>query len=53
MANICDNKFLISCENEEVLLHISNKLRKLFENKLCQCGCLTYKFKKGDANDIN
>ena len=26
---------------------------KLFENKLCQCGCLTYKFKKGDANDIN
>ena len=34
MANICDNKFLISCENEEVLEHISNKLEKLFETEL-------------------
>ena len=34
MANICDNKFLISCENEEVLKHINDKLEKLFEDKL-------------------
>jgi hypothetical protein len=34
MANICDNKFLISCENEEVLEHISNKLKKLFKEYL-------------------
>ena len=34
MANICDNKFLISCDNEEVLEQISNKLEKLFEDEL-------------------
>ena len=34
MANICDNKFLISCDNEEVLEHISNKLETLFETEL-------------------
>ena len=34
MSNICDNKFLISCEDEEVLEQISNKLEKLFENEL-------------------
>ena len=31
MANICDNKFLISCEDEEVLKHINDKLEKLFK----------------------
>lgn len=40
MANICDNKFLISCEDEEVLELISNKLEKLFENELD--GGITY-----------
>ena len=34
MANICNNKFLISCENEEVLIHINDKLEKLFEDEL-------------------
>ena len=34
MANICDNKFLISCEDENVVEQISNKLEKLFEEYL-------------------
>lgn len=40
MANICDNKFLISCEDEEVLEHISNKLEELFKDELY--GEITY-----------
>jgi hypothetical protein len=34
MANICDNKFLISCEDEKIIEQISNKLEILFENEL-------------------
>lgn len=34
MANVCDNKFLISCEGENVVEQISNKLEKLFEEYL-------------------
>jgi hypothetical protein len=34
MANICDNKFLISCEDEKIIEQISNKLERLFENEL-------------------
>lgn len=34
MANICDNKFLISCDDENVVEQISNKLEKLFEEDL-------------------
>ena len=34
MANICNNKLLISCENEKVMEQISNKLEKLFEDEL-------------------
>ena len=34
MANICDNKFLISCEDEKIVEQISNKLEILFENEL-------------------
>ena len=34
MANICNNKLLISCENEKVIEQISNKLEKLFEDEL-------------------
>ena len=34
MANICDNKFLISCEDENIVEQISNKLEKLFEEDL-------------------
>ena len=31
MANICSNKFYISCEDEKVVEQISEKLEKLFE----------------------
>ena len=34
MANVCDNKFLISCEDENIVKQISNKLEKLFEEYL-------------------
>lgn len=34
MANICDNKFTIACDNEEVLKQISNKLEDLFSDVL-------------------
>lgn len=34
MANICDNKFLISCEDENVSEQISKKLGELFEEDL-------------------
>ena len=34
MANVCDNKFLISCEDENTVEQISNKLEKLFEEYL-------------------
>ena len=34
MANVCDNKFLISCEDENIIEQISNKLEKLFEEYL-------------------
>lgn len=34
MANICSNKFLISCEDENTIKQISNKLEKLFEDEL-------------------
>lgn len=34
MANICDNKFYISCDNEQVMGKIIEKLDKLFQNTL-------------------
>ena len=34
MANICDNKFLISCEDKNIIEQISSKLDKLFEDDL-------------------
>ena len=34
MANICENKFLIACDNEEILEKISNKLEELFSDAL-------------------
>ena len=34
MANICDNKFFISCDNEDILDKISDKLDKLFQTNL-------------------
>lgn len=34
MANICENKFLISCEDEDIIEQISNKLEKLFDENL-------------------
>ena len=34
MANICENKFLIACDNEEILEKISNKLEELFNDVL-------------------
>ena len=40
MANICDNNFLISFEDENLGKLISNKLKKLFEDELF--GEITY-----------
>lgn len=40
MANICDNKFLISCEDEKIIERISNKLEELFKDILY--GEITY-----------
>lgn len=34
MANVCDNKFLISCEDENIVEQISKKLGELFEEDL-------------------
>lgn len=34
MANICDNKFTIACNNEEVLKQIIKKLEDLFSDIL-------------------
>lgn len=34
MANICENKFLISCEDEDIIEQISNKLEELFDENL-------------------
>lgn len=34
MANICENKFLIACDDEEVMEKINNKLEELFSNTL-------------------
>ena len=40
MANICDNRFTIACDNEEVLKQISKKLEDLFSDVLD--GDITY-----------
>lgn len=40
MANICDNKFLISCEDEKIVEQISKKLEELFSEDLY--GEITY-----------
>ena len=40
MANICDNKFYIFCEDEKITEQISNKLTDLFNNDLY--GEITY-----------
>ena len=40
MANICGNKFLISCEDEKIIERISNKLEELFKDMLY--GEITY-----------
>ena len=40
MANICDNRFTIACDNEEVLKQISKKLEDLFSGVLD--GDITY-----------
>lgn len=34
MANVCDNKFLISCENENIVEQISKKLESCFDEFL-------------------
>lgn len=34
MANICENKFLITCENENTVEKIINKLKKIFKEHL-------------------
>lgn len=34
MANICDNKFLISCEDENIVEQISKKLESYFDEFL-------------------
>ena len=34
MANICENKFLISCEDEKIVERISNKLEELLNSEL-------------------
>lgn len=34
MANICDNKFYITCDNEQVMKKIIEKLDKLFQKTL-------------------
>lgn len=34
MANICDNKFLISCEDENIVERISKKLENCFDEFL-------------------
>lgn len=41
MANICNNKFSISCEDENIVEQISNKLEKLFKDELLD-GEITY-----------
>ena len=40
MSNVCDNKFLISCEDENIVEQISKKLEKLFAEDLY--GEITY-----------
>ena len=40
MANICDNKFLISCDDENVVEQISKKLESYFDEILN--GDITY-----------
>ena len=40
MANVCDNKFLISCEDENIIEQISKKLGELFAEDLY--GEITY-----------
>ena len=40
MANVCDNKFLISCEDENIVKQISKKLGELFAEDLY--GEITY-----------
>lgn len=40
MANVCDNKFLISCEDENIVEQISKKLEELFAEDLY--GEITY-----------
>ena len=40
MANICDNKFYIFCEDEKITEQISNKLADLFHDDLY--GEITY-----------
>lgn len=34
MANICDNKFYITCDNEQIMEKIIEKLDKLFQEYL-------------------
>lgn len=34
MANICDNKFYITCDDSQVMDKITEKLDKLFQDKL-------------------
>lgn len=41
MANICSNKFYISCEDENIVEQISGKLEKLFKDELLD-GEITY-----------
>ena len=40
MANVCDNKFLISCEDENIIEQIGKKLEELFSEDLY--GEITY-----------
>lgn len=40
MANVCDNKFLVSCEDENIVEQISKKLGELFAKDLF--GEITY-----------
>lgn len=34
MPNICENKFYISCDNEEIMEKIENKLEEVFTEQL-------------------
>lgn len=42
MANICENKYYITCDNSETLNAIATKLDQMFEDRLDLDGEITY-----------